>query len=120
MLSISLGGRDIQGGISWNVYIELGGLQFWAIWMIIGAIAATISVLKSKRSVWWVLLLLPQQAVLTVGALGVFLNLFGLYGDFELSRIIRVLPRAVGFFIFYTIAILDYYGANLWKRTSSH
>ena len=109
-------GGDAHGGISWNIYVSMGGLTFWGIWMILAAFLAGVSVLRYKRGLLPVLMLLPQQAVLAMGAIGIITGFLGTFHEFEISRVIRVMPLSLGSFIFYTLAVLDYHGEELWKQ----
>lgn len=108
-------GADWHGGVSWNIYINLGGGDLWTILMLVGAALAAVSMLMDRGAVSISLLLL-QQVVLTIGAIGMLTGFFGFYHEFEGSRVLRVAPIHIGAFLFHTIAILDSYHVFRWRR----
>lgn len=107
-------GEDWHGGVSWNIYINLGGGDLWATAMLVAAVLAVISFFMTRGSIS-VLMMLPQQAILTIGAIGIFTSLTGYFYPFETSRVLRVAPLPIGAFIFHTLAILDYHDVFRWK-----
>ena len=110
MLNVVLAGRDISGGVSWNIYVETMGIQFWGVWMLVASAMAITALLGFRGGALPVLFLIPQQTLLVVGVIGLILNFSGAYGGFEMSRILRVTPLAVGPLVFHTIAVLDHSG----------
>ncbi len=112
-----LGGSDWHGGVSWNTYVELGGLHLWAALMFIGALLALWGMFAKNR--WWSLfLLLPQQFILSVVAFGMILHFFGFGHSYDSSRLWRVGALSWGVFIFHSAAILQYHAGGLWKYFS--
>ncbi len=104
-------GKDYTGGVSWNVYVEHLGTTFWGVTMIAASMLVLLAIFVRSEAKSMALCL-PQQAVLTVGAVGFVMNCFGWSeAQFEASRLWRVAPDAVGMFIFHTLALLEIHGA---------
>lgn len=110
-------GGDANGGVLWNVYVENGGVFFWAVWMLVAAAFSVVS-LSLRREGWLkLLLLLPQQAVLTIGMLGPFMNLLGMSeATFETSRAFRNIAPTLFGFLFHTAAILEHHAEGVWGK----
>lgn len=105
---------DWHGGVSWNLYINLGGGGLWANLMLAAAALAIFSMFM-KRGAVAICLILPQQLILTIGAIGILTGVTGYYYEFEVSRVLRVAPLHIGPFVFHTLAILDHYDVFRWK-----
>ena len=109
-------GSDYHGGVFWNVFVSMAPPAFWG-WMMLAAGLLAFGAIFKKPSRAGVMLLLPQQAILTIGAVGIVLAGFGWSPyDYEISRVMRVAPASVGAFVFHTGAILQYHAPNLWRR----
>ena len=113
LVTVPLVGKDASGGLSWNIYVELGGQMPWGIAMIVGAVLAIASLFIRRRKMLALLLLLPQQFILTIGAIGIITSMLGVFDGFAMSRILRVLPLSWGAFICHTLAILD---IHVWRK----
>ena len=108
-------GSDWHGGVFWNVYVESGGTIFWGYAMVIASLLS-ISGCFLKPGTISLCLMLPQQAILTIGAIGVFMGLAGYLYPFETSRLLRVFPSSVGAFVFHTLALIDLHAPNFWQE----
>lgn len=110
-------GQDAHGGVLWNVYVEHGGVRFWAVWMLVASVLSAVSLRLRSRGWLPLLLLLPQQAALTVGMIGPFLNLLGVSeATFETSRAFRNIAPTLFGFLFHTLAILETHAEGAWRR----
>lgn len=104
---------DNHGGVSWNIYVTMGGIELWGILFVVGSVLAIVALFWAPSRIVRIALLLPQQGVLTIGALGIIFHMLG-WGDtqFEISRVLRVAPLALGAFFFHTLAILNGHQAH--------
>ena len=116
LLTLGPIGDDYHGGVSWNIYITLGGPFFWGWFMLIGSTGSLATMYWRHTGVFTLFLLLPQQSVLTVGFLGNVGHIFGFGEEYALSRVLRVFPLSAGAFVFHTLAIISTHSRGIWKR----
>ncbi len=97
-----------------------GGAYLWATLMVTTALLAAYGMIWKPRSFWLPLSLVPQQALLTLGALAlvtVAINGATLFGKpIDSVFILQATTAEILAAVFHNIAAIDYHWRGFWKR----
>lgn len=108
---------DFHGGAAWNTFYELP-LPYEA-WGALMLLAASCSLLAGFAKQWklQLVLLLPQQFLLMIGMFGAIAHVLGDWGyDYLPSRELRIFPLMVFPAIFHTVALVDHFLPNIFRK----